>query len=301
MKRLTWLLVALLIFPSLKAQEIYCNINISSAKIEGTDKKIFETMQSAIYEFMNNRKWTNYNIRVEERIECSMLITINDRPSADYFKGTLNIVLRRPVLNTAYNSVLLNFVDKEFTFNYVEYQPLDYSDGVYSSNLTSLLAYYTNIMIGLYFDSYSLNGGSPFIEKAQEIVNMAQSTQEPGWKAYEGLRNRYWLAENLLNPVNAPLRDFSYKYHRLGLDMMYERVDVGRNAISESLDLLMKTYNQKPDLFLLQVILDAKKDELVNIFSDSRVAPLEKNNAVNILREIDPANGSKYQAILESK
>jgi hypothetical protein len=301
LKNLLFLAVIVLLSGSLKAQEFDCMISISSQKVEGTDKRTFETMQTAIYEFMNNRKWTNYNIQMEERIECTLLITINERPGTDEFRANINVVLRRPVYNTAYNTVLLNHYDKDFYFRYVEYQPLIYSDGTFSSNLTQVLAFYANAMLGFYFDSFSLNGGTPFFEKAQEIVNMAQSAPEPGWKGFESQKNRYWLIENVMNGSNAPMREFSYNYHRLGLDMMYEKPELGRAAITESLSLLNKMYNAKPGLYLLQMTLDAKKDELVNIYSDSRVPPMEKNNVVNILKEIDPANGSKYLAILDSK
>jgi hypothetical protein len=179
--------------------------------------------------------------------------------------------------------------------------PLDYADGTWSSSLTSVMAYYADVMLGFYFDSFTLNGGTPFFEKAQEIVNLAQSTSDPGWKAYESQRNRYWLVENVLNGGNAPMRQFYYNYHRLGLDQMYDKQDLGRAAITESINLLNKMYNAKPNLYFLQMTLDAKKDELVNIYSDSRVPPMEKNNVVNVLKEIDPANASKYLAILESK
>jgi hypothetical protein len=216
----------------------------------------------------------------------------------DDFKGTLNLVLRRPVYNSAYNSVLLNWVDKDFQFRYVEFQPLDWAEGNYSSNLTSTLAFYSYMFLGLYFDSFSQYGGGPFFDKAQNIVNAAQNAPETGWKGYESQKNRFWLVENYLNPANSELRNFNYRFHRLGLDQMYEKVDQGRNEITESIDLLRTMYNAKPGLFALQLILDAKRDEFVNIYSDQRVAPLEKTNVVNILKEIDPANGSKYQTIL---
>jgi hypothetical protein len=283
------------------SQELDCIVSVSAPRLEGTDKRIFETLQTAIYEFMNNRKWSNYNFRIEEKIECTILLTVNDRMSGDEFRGTLNLVLRRPVYNSAYNTIILNRVDREFTFRYVEFQSLDYSDGVYSSNLTSTLAFYTYMFLGFYFDSFSLYGGTAFFERAQEIVNTAQGAQETGWKAFEGDKNKFWLVENVLNPSNAGLREFAYKFHRLGMDQMYERVDIGRNSVTESLELLRKISNSKPGLFLLQLTLDAKKDEFVNIYSDQRVPPMEKNNVVNLLKEIDPANSSKYQTILEGK
>jgi hypothetical protein len=301
MKRLSLIFLTFLAFAAVRSQELDCMVTVSSQKIEGTDKRVFETLQTALYEFMNNHKWTNYNVKLEERIECTVLITIDERPSSDEFHATLNLVLRRPILNTSYNSVLLNYVDKDFDFKYVEYEPLDYSDGTFASNLTSGMAYYAYMFLGFYFDSYSLYGGTQFYEKAQAIVNQAQGTSEIGWKAYEGLKNRFWLVENVLNASNNPMREFCYKYNRLGLDQMYDKSDAGRASITESVDLLKKMYDAHPNLLLMTVTLDAKKDELVNIYSDSRVPPVEKNSVVNILKEIDPANGSKYLTILESK
>jgi len=291
----------LLSTTELISQELNCMINISTPKIEGTDKKIFETLQNAMFEFVNSRKWTNYNVKQEERIECTMMITINDRLGADEFRGTMNVVVRRPVLNSAYNSPLLNTIDRNIQFKYVEYQPLDYSDGTFTSNITSILAFYSYTILGLYFDSFSPSGGSTFFEKAQEVVNAAQNSSDPGWKAYESEKNRYWIVNNYLNPANSGLRDFAYRYHRLGLDQMYEKVDQGRNLTTEGIEILQKIYNAKPNLYALQLTLDAKRDEFVNIYSDSRVPPMEKTTISNILKEIDPANSSKYLPILESK
>jgi hypothetical protein len=301
MKKIIILFAIFLVSVKAFSQELDCQVSVSAPQLAGTDKRVFETLQNAIYEFMNNRKWSSYNFRMEERIECTILLTVTDRSGPDDFKGTLNLVLRRPIFNTAYNSVLLNWIDKEFQFHYVEFQPLDYAEGTFTSNLTSVLAYYSNVFLGLYFDSFSMNGGGPFFDKAQSIVNSAQNSQETGWKAFESQKNRFWLVENYTNPAYNDLRDFSYRFHRLGLDQMYEKLEQGRGAITESVDLLKSIYNAQPGLFALQLILDAKRDEFVNIYSDQRVPPLEKTNVVNILKEIDPANGSKYQTILSGK
>lgn len=295
------ILLSALSLSGLHSQELNCMINVNTPKLEGTDKKVFQTLQSAMFEFINNRKWTNLNVKQEERIECTILLTINERLSADEFRGTMNVVVRRPVINSAYNSVLLNTIDKNIQFRYVEFQPLDYADGTFSSNITSLLAYYSYAIIGFYLDSYSPSGGTPYFEKAQEVVNSAQNSSDPGWKAYESEKNRYWIVNNYLNAANAGLRDFAYRYHRLGLDMMYDKVDQGRNVTSECMETLQRIYNAKPNLYALQLIFDAKRDEFVNIYADQRVAPMEKTNITNLLKEIDPANSSKYQAILEGK
>jgi hypothetical protein len=300
MKKIIILSIVFLVSISSFGQELNCQVSVTAPQISGSDKRVFETLQTAIYEFMNNRKWSNYSFRNEERIECTIIITVTDRMGPDDFKGTINLVLRRPVYNSAYNSILLNWIDKDFQFHYVEYQPLDYAEGTFTSNLTSVLAYYSNVFLGLYFDSFSLSGGGPFFDKAQSIVNSAQNAQETGWKGFESQKNRFWLVENYLNPAYNNLRDFSYRFHRLGLDQMYEKPEQGRNEVTESLDLLKAIYDAQPGLFALQLITDAKRDEFINIYSDNRVPPMEKTNVVNILKEIDPANGSKYQTILSA-
>ncbi len=293
----TLFLLALSSLQVLKAQELNCQISVTSRQVEGTDRQIYNSLQTALYEFMNNRKWSSYSFTIDERIECTMMFTISDRVSVDQFKGTLNVVLRRPVYKSSYNSPLLNHIDRDIEFKYIEFESLEFNDNSFISELTGLLAYYANIAIGLDFDSFQLMGGTPFFEKAMNIVNMAQSSAFTGWKAFEGTKNRYWLAENLTNSSYSKLREFLYNYHRLGLDVMSENVDGGRQAITESLELLRQAYRDKPNSYLLQLILDSKRDEFINVYSGA--PDNEKVTVVNLLKEIDPANGSKYQKILE--
>lgn len=281
------------------AQEFNFQVQVISTQVQGTDKRVYQALQTAVYQFVNERKWSPYVIKPEERIEGSILLNITDRPSTDEFRGKLNIVLQRPIYKTSYNSVLLNYVDNDFKFKYLESQPMDYAENTYTSNLTSTLAFYMNIFLGLDADTFSPNGGSFFYQKAQDIVNSAQGSGETGWKSFDGQRNRYWMAENMINPTYSAFREALYKYHRQGLDVMTEQIDQGRNAISESLDNFRRVYRERPGLFVLQLLLDAKRDEIINIYS--KASPVEKTKAVNILREIDPANANKYQQILQSK
>lgn len=280
-----------------RGQEFLCQLSVYSPTVEGTEKKVFQTMQTALYEFVNNRKWTNYNFKPEERIECSMMITINDRVSSDQFKGKINIVMKRPVYRTSYNTDMLNLIDKDFDFRYVEFEPLDFTDDTYTSNLASVVAYYLYIMLGIDGDSFSKYGGTPYFEKARAVVNAAQNSPEKGWKAYEGLKNRYWLVENFLNSSYNPLREGLYQYHRLGLDIMSENMELGRSGVNDFLLGIQKTNREKPNLYIVQIMLDAKREEIINIYSQA--ANLDKTKAVNILKEIDPANSSKYQQILK--
>lgn len=297
LKKLLFTIVFISSITGNQAQEILCSISVSSPRLEGTDRRVFETLQTSIYEFINNRQWTNYSFQPEERIECSILITIDERISVDEFRGKLNLILRRPVYKTSYNATLFNYVDNDFRFQYIEYQSLDYADNTFSSNLTSVIAYYVNIFLGLDFDSFSLYGGTPFFEAAQNIVNAAQNAPYQGWKAYENSRNRYWLVENLLNPVYSNLRKFSYEYHRKGLDIMFEKASEGRSNISRNLNLLKSVNDERPNLFMLQLLVEAKRDELINLYSDG--SNTEKTTAINILSGIDPANAIRYQEILK--
>lgn len=276
-------------------QEFLCSVQVTSRQVEGTDKSIYEEMQRNLFEFINNRRWSPYSFKNEERIECSLVINITERPSTDVFKGTLAVVARRPVYKTTYFTTLINHIDKDFEFEYVMQQSLDYDDNTFNSNLTSVVAYYLYIILGLDFDSFALNGGTPFFQKAEAVVNAAQNARESGWKAYENQKNRYWLVQTLLDNTLTPLRKFSYEYHRKGLDVMSEKVDIGRSHINENLKLLKQVYDEDPYAFAFIIFLDAKRDELVNIFMEG--TPPEKTNVINIFKEIDPANSSKYTKI----
>ncbi len=198
---------------------------------------------------------------------------------------------------------MFNFVDNDFQFTYVEYQPLEFNESAFLSNLTSVLAYYAYIIIGLDYDSFSLDGGTPYFQKAEQIVNNAQNAVEPGWKPFSGSRNknRYWLIQNILDSKYAPVREFIYRYHRLGLDVMESELNTGRAEIANSLKLLQKVYRAKPDPYMLflTVVLDAKRDEIVNIFSKS--FPDEKTRVAVIMKEIDPANSQKYDKMLKGQ
>jgi hypothetical protein len=273
-----------------------------SSKIEGTNKKVYETLQKAIYEFMNNRAWTSHTYTAEERIECSILINITDQISADEFKGTMQIQSRRPVYNTSLNTTMFNYMDNNISFRYVEFEPLNFSETAYTSNITSLLAYYAYMIIGFDYDSFSSEGGTEYFKKAENVVTYAQSSVDKGWKAFDSKnnKNRYWLVKNVLDEKYAPVREFYYKYHRTGLDLMDSKVYLGRSNIAESLELLQKLFRNKPDIYLnyLQVVFDAKSDEFVNIFSESFAE--EKNRISTLLREIDPSNSSKYEKLTKA-
>ncbi len=279
------------------AQEFMCQVSVNSPQVEGTEKKVFQTLQSELYEFINNRKWTNFVYKTEERIECSIMITITERISSDQFKAKVNVVLQRPVYKTSYNTNLLNLVDNDFNFKYVELEPLVYNDDAYTSNLTSMVAYYVYIMLGMDADSFTKFGGTPYFEKARSVVNSAQNSPERGWKGFESLKNRYWLVENLMNNTYSSFREGMYLYHRTGMDLMSENIDMGRSGVSDCLENIQRVNREKPNLYIVQLFIDAKRDELINIYSQA--SPMDKTKTINLLKEIDIANASKYQQIMQ--
>jgi hypothetical protein len=280
------------------AQELLCKVDINTQQVSGTDKRIYDNMKTQIYEFLNNRKWTTESFKNEERIECSILINITERLSTDEFNATLQIQTRRPVYESSYNSILLNFVDNDMHFRYTEGQQLEYSENTYLSNLTSILAFYANMVIGLDYDSFSLNGGTPYFQKALAIANNAQGSDERGWKAFDGNRNRYWMINNMLDAPFIALRECMYTYHRKGMDIMAQNSVAGRAVIMESIESLSKVHNIKPLSFSLQLFFNAKVDEIINIFIGAK--PEEKTKLMDILGVIDPTNNNKYQKIVST-
>jgi hypothetical protein len=285
---------------SVNGQELKCNVQVSAQRIQGSNRTLFQNMQSDIYDFMNNTTWTNNMFTYNERIECNLIFTLTDQISSDEFSGTLQVQLKRPVYNTTYNSTVLNFIDNNIRFRYVEFQTLEFDPSTYRSSLVSILAYYAYMIIGFDYDTFSPLGGTEYFALADKIVSNAQSAPEAGWKPYDGSRNknRYWLVKNVLDKEYEDVRLFLYRYHRNGLDIMESRTAEGRTSIAESLKLIQQVYRKQPDpyLYLLSLVTEAKADEFVNIFSGS--FPDEKNRVVEILIEIDASNRTKYEKIL---
>lgn len=299
MKRIAAILIVMLFALSSYTQELDCRVQINYSKLQGTsNRQIFQSLQTAVYEFMNNRIWTNHVFTQDERIECNIYMTIDERISADEFKGSIQVQSSRPVYNTSYRSQIFKHMDNDFHFQYVEFEPLEFNINSHRSNLTAILAFYAYIMIGMDYDSFGMMAGTPFFKKAEQIVTNAQNAQEGGWKAFESLKNRYWLAENLLNDTYEPLRECMYLYHRQGMDVMSDKPANGRSQIEEALQNLKKVHNKKPGSFLMQIFVDAKGEEIVNVFSEG--FPDEKSRVVEVMKRVDPANSSQYDAIMKS-
>lgn len=294
-----FILSLLILSVNINAQELRCNVTVSSNKIQGANQNLFRTMQSDIYEFMNNRKWTEHVYSYDEKIRCNIMIRLDEQISADEFRGSIQVQLTRPTFNSSYETTVLNIKDNDFRCRYVEFQPLEFNETSNRDNLTNTLAYYAYVILGFDYDTFSLEGGTRFFDKAQSIVNNSQNAPEKGWKSFESERNRYWLLENITNKSYADYRKCMYNYHRNGLDLMSERVEEGRANIAESLRDLQKVFRRRPSTYILQMFFDSKATELVNVFSKSY--PDERNRVMTILNEIDPSNGSKYKKITESE
>lgn len=278
------------------AQELNCKVTINTQQIQGTvQKQIFEQMQKSIFEFVNNRKWGNDLYTSQERIEFEILINVTQSLGSDEYLGTLQIQSRRPVFKSSFNAPLFNYIDENFQFKYQQFSQLEFNDNNFQNNLTSVLAYYAYVILALDYDSFSPLGGTPYWQKAQLVVQNAQTASEKGWKSNEGNKNRYWLVENQLQPVFQGIRDCMYKYHREGMDIMSEKSNEGRAKILSALELLVPVYNNRPASFNMQLFFNAKGDEIVNIFSQATAE--EKSKAVELLMRIDPANTTKYLKI----
>lgn len=281
------------------SQELNAQVEVISEKIQATNRQRFTTLETSMREFLNNRRWTNETYSPDERISCQFIVTIN-KENNDKYEGTLQVLYSRPIYKSGYNSPILVHRDDKFSFQYLEFDRLDFSMTTNISNLTSVLAYYAYIIIGLDHDTYAIKGGDPFFEDAQTIVNNAQGGAYAGWSSFEGNNNRFWLVDNLTSPVFDDFRLGLYQYHRLGLDLMYEprQQAAAKNVIKNSLIKLEAVNEKRRNSMLMQIFFDAKSQEIINIFSDGE--PMDLADLKEVLVELDPTNSSKYQKMGKS-
>lgn len=282
-----------------KAQELQCEVTVNSEQIPSTDKQLFTEMQNQVQELLNTRRWTDQPYSLDERIKCRILINLTEMPQIGVFKANVQVLSARPAYGTGYETLLFSFVDKDWTFEFNDAQPLDYVDNNYTSNLSSMLAFYAYMIIGMDNDSFGKLGGAQAFDEAKSIVNVAssQGANYPGWKAFEDNRNRYWLVDNLQDPLFAPFREGMYTMHRQGLDMMAQNPEQARKAVLTVLQDIQKVSQQKPGAVIIRSFFEAKADELVNIFKTA--APADKQAAFTLLSQLDPTNNTKYEALLK--
>lgn len=283
------------------SQELNCQVTVVlDAKQEFTtvEKEIFDQLKQTVYDFMNTTQWTKDKFNIEERINCTIQLEIKDSPSPGVYSGSMQVQSTRPAFNSSYNTTVFNFQDKDITFAYSRGAQLIYAPNQFRDNLTSVLAFYAYFILGMDYDSFSLKGGTPYFNEAQNIVVIAQSSAGAGWKSNEtGKRNRYWLADNILHQLFEPLRICNYEYHRKGVDLMYESLETARKNMYNALNGLNKVVATRPNSLNLLNFVQAKNTELKNLFLEAEVK--EKQDLVTLMQRIDPANSSKYDEILK--
>ena len=301
MRKLFFITIIFLFINVVKAQELRARINVLSNRVGGNvDKKTFQTLQTSLNNFINNRKWTSDNFSSEEKIDCSFLLNLESTNDANVYKASLTIQSARPVFSSSYLSPIINFQDNEIIFKYAEFQQLEFNENRVAgtdplvANITAVIAYYIDIILGLDYDSFSQRGGNIYFQKAQNIVNNAPEGRNiSGWKSFDGTRNRYWLTENLLNSRYTLIHDAYYNFYRQGMDKLYEDELVARNQILNVLSLLNNFNTDNPNTMILQFFFQGKTQELIKIFS--KASPPEKSKALEYLQKLDISNATKYK------
>lgn len=298
MRTLFALIILIALTTTADAQELNCTCTINSTQITTSDRGIFRDMKSSIELFMNSRKWTGDAFKSYEKIKCNLLMTITKMPSIGNFSASIQVQTARPVFNTNYSSLTFNFADRDFEFEYLESVQLEYNDNTYSSNLTSMLAAYAYLMIGVDYDSYSELGGTPYFQKAMAVVNNAQQSNRAGWTPLNSTRSRYWIVENYNNGQMTDMRRAFYSYHRLGLDNFEKDPDKSREIIVRGLREVKKVRDVNPTSILVVSFLDAKSKELANLFSTGNIQL--RREAYDIVTAIDPSNRSAYDKMVKN-
>ncbi|MFZ9756142.1 MAG: DUF4835 family protein [Bacteroidia bacterium] len=283
--------------PKVQAQEFLASVQVNAAKenIAQSDKQVFQTLQTEVQQFINNRRWTEVQVAPNERIRISLFFNIESTNERNEMKSSLQVQITRPVYGSMYTSTLLSFTDEDCYFTYREFDPLDYQENQNLNDLTSLIAFYLNIALGVEFDSYGENAGKPYFAKAQNIVNTMGTTI--GWMQTDGkgMRNRFYLAESFNNPRFAPIHELYYSYHREGMDQFHEDPVAGRAAISESLKALEDFNRSVPNSMIQKVFFQTKWPEIVEIYKGAN--PAEQASILKLLSSLDPSNTQRYEKI----
>jgi hypothetical protein len=301
MRKINLLLVLAFAFKISAAQELKANVTVVSSQVgNNVNQNVFRTLQTALATFINTRKWTTDNYAPNERIECNFLLNLQSTGDLNVYNASLTIQAARPVFNTSYLSPIINFKDDNIIFKYVEFQQLEFNENRVSgsdalvSNLTAIIAYYANMVLAFDYASFSPRGGDPYFIKAQNIVNNAPDGRGiSGWKAFDGIRNRYWLVENMLNSRYTIMHDVYYNYYRLGMDKLYEDENAARAEVMNVLNLLNNFINDNPNKMISQFFFQGKATELIKIFA--KAPPQDKIRASEILQRLDITNAAKYK------
>lgn len=303
MKQILALLFSVFMLQAASAQELQARFTVNANKVSTqVDKKVFQTLQAALTNFVNNRKWTTDAFQSQEKIKCNFLLTIDDYMGDNVYKASLTVQAARPVYNTTYESPIINFQDADVQFKYVEFQPIEFNENriqgsdALAANITAVIAYYINLILGMDYDSFAPRGGDPYFQKAQYIVNNApESGPISGWKAFDGLRNRFRLVQNLVDSRFTLVHDAIYSYYRNGLDKFFENETEGRTGILNALNYLNAVNTENPNSMIIQVFFQGKSGELVKIFSKAEGDMRKK--AKDLLVKLDITNTSTYKEL----
>lgn len=294
MNRIIQIVVALFTVVQLNAQELNCSISVNADKVPGSNKQIFTTLQNSLNEFLNQKRWTTINYKPQERINCNITITIHEQ-NGNEFKANLQIQSSRPVFNSTYLTPVFNFKDDDFSFQYVEFEPLQFSENAFESNLVSVITFYAYVIIGMDADTFALAGGLPFFTKAQDVVILSQQSGYKGWNQNDGSRTRFTLIDNVLSPTYKLFHNSMYDYHLRGLDQMRTDAKKAKENIASSIFTLKSIYDTRPGAFLLRIFMDSKADEIVDVFSEG--PNYDTSKLKDDLLRISPINAKKWSAI----
>lgn len=298
MKKILVLTLTILSTYWLQAQEMQFTVTVNTPKLQTADPRVFENLETSLQEFLNNQKWTDDEFEQEERIECSVQLTIKEEEGSNTFLADLAIQSVRPVFGSDYNTPLLTHVDKDVRFQYEQFQPLQYTANNYNNNLVSIMSFYVYVILGLDYDSFSPLGGEPYFQTAKDILTAVPSTvtgANKGWVAADGNRNRYWIIDNLLTPRTKEFRQAMYDYHRMGLDFMHKNTDFARGKMMAALEECSNVNKSFPNMMIMQMFVNAKDSEIVEIFKLGTTN--EKKRVRTIMSSLDAAGASKYTAI----
>ena len=288
-------LIAILFCFSVQSQELNCIVKINSQTLTNSNQSVFKTLEKSLTDFVNKTKWTNKKFKQNEKIDCTIFINVSAYGS-DQFVATVQVGSSRPIFNSTYNSPVLNFNDKDFSFKYIEYENLVFNPNSFDSNLVSVMAYYAYVIIGVDADTYDLNSGKPYYQQAQEIVNLAQQSSYKGWSQNDGgSQNRFFLTNDLMSGTYDPIKLALYNYHINGLDKMSEDLNRGKEGVKQAILNLEKIHAIRPNAFLTRVFFDAKSDEILSIFSGG--PQIKITDLVDNLNRISPLNSSKWSTI----
>jgi len=287
-------LLAFLFSTVIFSQELNCTVNVIAQQTGNENNVVFKTLEKQLTEFINNTKWTNKNFGPQERINCSMVINVKGYDN-DLFSASLQVSSSRPIYNSTYSSPVYNYNDKEFNFQYLEFQNLVYNPVQFESNLISVLSFHVNMILAMDADSFALNGGDNYFKQAQTIANYSQQLNGQGWKLEDGLQSRFALIDNLMSPTFKEMRSTMYNYHIEGLDLMSESPKNGKSQIISALGELQKVHKKRPNSYLMRVFFDAKSDEIMDILSGGPSVNI--TDAIDILNNIAPMHSQKWRNI----